>query len=436
MKHMKGYVRSQLIIKGFYRRNWIGDISLWVDPVSYLFYCLLTVNIHLTCVLGLVGGDIVLHLLLRGQSPESIRIVDFSPPVRSDLRRGSAAHVDFVKTDIVDPFSVMTAFRKPWPSAVSNLPLTVFHTAAAIRPAERHIMLWARTSRVNIEGTSNVLLAARDAGADLFVATSSASLSVRPINFVIAPWWSHPRGIVQICDETDFDQPLRPQAEYFGNYAYSKAIAERMICSANKPGFRTGIIRPGNGIYGSPGDVIYGKHLSTGLAVALAPLNIQNAVSAWNVSLSHLVFEAALARTTMPKCAGRPFVITDAGPAPQWVDFFRAAELLSVTPFRYVSAPTVVIFLISYVVEWWCLLLARFPFLTGLPFRFSELSGDLGLLQPAVFTSALSSCLCVDDAARRSVEDGGLGYVGSVTTLEGVCELIRTWNQEWSKDKK
>lgn len=163
---------------------------------------------------GLVGGNIVLNLLSRSQSPSSIRILDFSKPSRSDMTHGKVAAVDYVKTDITDPASVKAAFAKPWHSDVARLPLTIFHTAAAIRPGERSLLLWERTSRVNIEGTKNVLAAARAAGADIFVATSSASVSLRPARFLVPPWRSQPYSYYQICDERDFDRPLRLHSQY------------------------------------------------------------------------------------------------------------------------------------------------------------------------------------------------------------------------------
>lgn len=387
---------------------------------------------------GLVGGDIVLKLLSRGQSPASIRILDFSEPSRSDMLHGEVAAVDYVKTDITDPASVEAALAKPWPSEVARLPLTVFHTVATIRPGERSLLLWERTSRVNIDGTRNVLAAARAAGADIFVATSSASVSLRPARFLIPPWRSQPRGYFQVCDERDFDRPLRPHGEFFSNYAYSKAIAEREVCSANGPGFRTGCIRPGNGIYGQPTDVICGSMLKQQKVASFTPHIIQNQVSGWNVSLAHLAFEAALARgpgsegaggtmPPMPRCAGRPYVVTDTGRAIQWYDFFRAAKQLAVTPMEVTKLAPLPLYLIAHLVEGWSLLLARAPFLTRLGLR--EPRGPARDLQPSIFTPA-AFIMVVDDEARKSVEDGGIGYKGLYTTLEGVCDQIWRWNQE------
>ncbi|KAK4648424.1 uncharacterized protein QC761_109920 [Podospora bellae-mahoneyi] len=63
---------------------------------------------------GLVGGDIVLQLLERGQSPSSIRILDFAPITRDDMLPKTSA-CDFVQTDITSIPSVEAAFSKPWP---------------------------------------------------------------------------------------------------------------------------------------------------------------------------------------------------------------------------------------------------------------------------------------------------------------------------------
>jgi len=50
--------------------------------------------------------------------------------------------------------------------------------------------------------------------------------------------------------------------EYFGNYAVSKAAAEKSVLDANAPDFRTGTIRPANGIYGNQDDHTVGTYTS------------------------------------------------------------------------------------------------------------------------------------------------------------------------------
>lgn len=74
------------------------------------------------------------HLLMRGEDPRAIRIVDLVPNIRPDV---VAAKVAFHKTDVSDPKSVAAAFDAPWDASVKSLPLTVFHTVAMINPGVR-----------------------------------------------------------------------------------------------------------------------------------------------------------------------------------------------------------------------------------------------------------------------------------------------------------
>ncbi len=114
--------------------------------------------------------------------------------------------------------------------------------------------------RVNVDGTQNVMDATKAAGATIFIATSSASVAHRPATYWGNPFRRWPENYFQLIDESDFDEPLRPHSQFFGNYAHTKAIAERIVCQANSPNFRTGAIRPSNAIYGSSnGDVVVGE---------------------------------------------------------------------------------------------------------------------------------------------------------------------------------
>lgn len=214
---------------------------------------------------GLVGGAIVIQLLLRGQDPKSIRIVDFSKPRRKDLLTGKATEVDFQHADITKEQSIQSAFAKPWPTQVQNLPLTVFHTAAIIIPEDRVEIVQHRCSRVNTVGTAHVISAARVAGADVFVATSSGSIAIRPANFWFPPWKRTPNNFVQEYPDPSKDQNLRERHEYCGNYAISKAQAEDLVLKSNDgKKFRTGCIRPACGVYGNNYDLTVGTYLNLG----------------------------------------------------------------------------------------------------------------------------------------------------------------------------
>lgn len=212
---------------------------------------------------GLIGGCIILQLLARGQSPESIRLVDFRPPVRKDyLDNEAASKVTFAQADITSEASVNEAFGKPWPKSVAQLPLTVIHTAAVINPSERAKSLLYRCSAVNLNGTINVLNAAKSSGADVFIGTSSGSVALRRVDFFIPPWTRWPRRFVQTIGHVDTSAPLRSHEGYFANYAATKAAAEKVVTKANSPTFRTGVIRPTNGVYGNRYDHTLGTYMN------------------------------------------------------------------------------------------------------------------------------------------------------------------------------
>jgi nucleoside-diphosphate-sugar epimerase len=177
---------------------------------------------------------------------------------------GAAKKVAFFQADISSESSTRAAFDAPWPRKVSNLPLTVFHTAAAINACERQTSLLYRCTAVNTTGSLNIVNASKECGADILIVTSSASLAVRPPKFWTMPWQKWPKDYVQILDESDAQVPVRQHGEYFGNYGYSKAMGERLVLEANSPSFKTGAIRPGNGIYGNKYDQTTGNYLKRG----------------------------------------------------------------------------------------------------------------------------------------------------------------------------
>ena len=179
------------------------------------------------------------------------------------MATGPVTDVEYVQTDLRSSDAVNAAFQRPWDRLVSQLPLTVFHTAAAILASERSKYLYDFPHAVNVKGTEHVLAAARAAGADVFSATSSASISLLPVRPWVMPWAKEPKHFFQVLDDQDFDRTLRPYEEFAGNYPYSKAVAERLVCDANSDEFRTGCIRPAHGVYGNPTDNSVGGPLST-----------------------------------------------------------------------------------------------------------------------------------------------------------------------------
>ncbi|KAK1755317.1 hypothetical protein QBC47DRAFT_214103 [Echria macrotheca] len=385
---------------------------------------------------GMVGGDIVLQLLLRGQAPESIRIVDFQPVNRADMVE-TAKGCDFVKADMTSPASVEAAFSKRWPASVARKPLTVYHTAAMINPADRSERLYERLRRVNVDGTANVVEGAKKAGADIFVMTSSASISFHPADLWVWPWQSVPKNYVHIASEADFDAPIRPHDRFFANYCKSKAEAERIVCGANREGFRTGAIRPGNvyvclliqdrAIYGQKTDPMVGMVLTMKDSATWIPHVIQGFVDSRNVALAHLLFEAALARKSMPGCAGRPFCVTDAGPPIPFGDVYQLLREMATPRVTVAEIPPVMLLIAAYMIETYVSVVTRLPFLAKIGIR--EPKFPINYVQPAVLRGSVH-CIIDDSAARRSVEDGGLGYQAVVDSLTGISEEVLQWNRE------
>ncbi|KAI1273569.1 hypothetical protein F5Y07DRAFT_376367 [Xylaria sp. FL0933] len=378
---------------------------------------------------GLVGGYIVLQLLARGTPATHIRILDIRRTERSDMQSGPAVDVDFVQTDITSKASVKAAFERPWPESAAHLPLTVFHTAAVILASDRSPHSYWFPHTVNVLGTSNLLSAARRAGASVFSATSSASIAIRPVGTWAAPWVKEPRDFFQLLDTQDFDRPLKQRSEFFGNYPATKAIAEQFVCLADKEGFRTGTIRPANGVYGNPTDNTVGDPLSRAIMPTWVAHIVQSFVHGANVAIAHLHHEAALLQTSAPARSGRPFVVTDPNPPISYGDLYSAIKVLSCHPFTTLSLPPVLMLLISHMVEFY----SELPFL---PYPFSilgkllpPLRGDIRHLKPGLF-SITTHLIASNSDASKPVSEGGLGYQGVLTTLEGMVLEILEWNRE------
>ncbi|OTB03145.1 hypothetical protein M426DRAFT_60816 [Hypoxylon sp. CI-4A] len=383
---------------------------------------------------GLVGGFIVLQLLARGNPPESIRIVDIRKTERNDMNTAQARRVEFVQTDITSPESVDAAFTCPWHPSVTDLPLTVFHTAAVIMASERSRFQYAFPEAVNVRGTKNVMTAARKAGADIFSSTSSASIAIRPVEPFVAPWASEPRHFWQVLDVKDFDEPLREHGGYFANYPHSKAVAERIVCGANDAGFRTGCIRPANGVYGNPTDNTVGDPLSRRILPTWVPHIVQSFVHGANVAIAHLQHEAVLTQpwAVSAGSAGQPFVVTDPNPPITYNDLYTAIATLSVHPFRTIKVPPIIILLLSHAVELYADLPYKHPVLRRL---LPDVKGDIRHLKPGIF-SICTHLVASNEEAGRPISQGGLGYTGVLTTLEGMTLEILEWNREHADDVK
>ncbi|EAU82779.2 hypothetical protein CC1G_10898 [Coprinopsis cinerea okayama7 len=382
----------------------------------------------------------------RGEDPKRIRVLDINPPVNFEVEEARKRGLQYFKVDVRDSDAVEKAFCAPWPEEERNLdsdeiPVTVFHTAANIRFWERHPVFLERSTSVNLEGTKNVVKAAKKIGVDALVYTSSASIGIKSTRFLLWPWEKEPRDFVQVINDDDGRLP-KEHWEYFSNYAVSKRLAEEWVRGQDGTAtgvaekgkvLRVGAIRPGNGVFGPRGDLLCGALLVRESNPTFLENSVQSFCYVENCALAHLLYERRLIdlgegnAKQLPDIGGQSFCIADPGPVPTYGDAYTVLNRLSEGEcfFVYLS-PTMMLFL-AFLVEAYYVaqhfITAAFPFLSiVLP----PLKGDTVNLQTGLFNLASVHVVVDDSRARLSPEKGGLGYEGVWTTLEG---LYKTWEE-------
>jgi hypothetical protein len=97
---------------------------------------------------------------------------------------------------------------------------------------------------------------------------------------------------------------------------------------------------------------------------------------------------------------------------------------------RITPLPPVLTLLVAYTIESYCLTLARFPVLRKVLKEPEASEASFMNLQPSLFTIC-THLIASDAEARKPLEDGGLGYQGVYTTMEGMCEEMRLWVEKY-----
>ncbi|KAG5642648.1 hypothetical protein DXG03_002387 [Asterophora parasitica] len=411
---------------------------------------------------GFLGGWIVCSLLERGESPSHIRILDIRPPVRDDLNAALEQGVSFIQVDVSDLAAVDAAFTAPWPS-ISSSPssdskpeLTVYHTAANIRFYERHPVFLSRSARVNFTGTQNVVNASRKAGATVLVYTSSGSVGVRSSRFFLWPWEKEPNHFLQIIGDDDSMLPKRHE-DFFSNYAVSKLKAEVLVRGADRSAtgdgngdkvLRTGCIRPGNGVFGPRGDILCGAYLVRRSNPTWTGNILQSFCYVENCALAHLCYEERLialldsSSKKLPDIGGQAFIIADPGPPPTYGDAYTALTTLSKGECTFPSLHPTPMLILATLIERYSLL--QFFSSSGAWGSLGKVvgsflppvTGDLVNLQPSLFALTSVHLVMDDSRARKSPQEGGLGYVGKWTTLQGIVKTVDEHRKELSLDRE
>ena len=131
-------------------------------------------------------------------------------------------------------------------------------------------------------------------------------------------------------------------------------------------------------------------------------------------------------------------MVTDPNPAITFSDIYTLIQMLKLTPTKIVNLPPVIMLLTSYCIEFYCLSLARFPWLTMVFKELKEYTAYRGHesslfnLQPPLF-SICTHLIANDAKVRKPLVEGGLGYKGIWTTLEGMCYEVKMWNDRYTK---
>ena len=229
---------------------------------------------------GFLGGAIVDLLLSKGVSVRNLS--------RGEYPRLAKAGVECVRGDITDRKAAAEACRGRD---------TVFHVAAKVD-------MWGRYEdfyETNVNGTANLLAAAKAAGVSRFIFTSTPSVV-------------HAGGDVDGWDET------APYPDNFdSHYAKTKARAEQLTLAANSPLFSTTALRP-HLVWGPGHDRLVSTIVSRGKAGKLRRIGgfnklidttyIDDAALAHWLAAEKLSPEAA--------CAGKAYFISQGDPRPNW----------------------------------------------------------------------------------------------------------------------
>jgi len=403
---------------------------------------------------GFLGGWIIIHLLKRGESPANIRIIDLRPPTRLDFASGPAKEVQFVPADISKSEQVEAAFKAPWPNASSpTAEITVFHSAAIIRFYERHPSVLP-LSKLNVVGTEHVINASRAIGASILIFTSSGSVAQRNTRLLLIPWLEkEPKNFVQVLGDQELNELPKSLEEFTCCYSHSKLEAETMVrkadkCSSGSEGtetvLRTGCLRPANAIYG-PGADVWEIFLQRRNNITFFPNIIIYNVYVENCSLAHLLYEQRLIELSStngesknPDIGGQAFTVTDPAPRPVlWSDIYAALLYFTDGQCRYSIIPATPLILASFLVERYYLARhylcsSQYSFLAWAGKFLPPLRGDMLSFQPSTIVLSCANLLVDDSRARLPPSQGGLGYKGPWSGLEGLYKSVKQFNTEGS----
>jgi len=263
---------------------------------------------------GLLGSHVVEQLAAAGQ------------PVRAMVRPTSDTRlldkwgVEQAVGDITDPRSLGEAM-----GGVKR----VYHVAAQVGDWGP----WRRFVAVTIDGTRNMLAAAKDAGVERFLHVSSISA------------YGHPDGEGMVLDES---APLGVDLHKWSYYSRAKVEAERLAWAAHEAGdVPVTVVKP-SWLYG-PRDRASMPRLVRAVRAGKAKL-IGDGSNRLNLTHAGNVAEGCILAATSEKALGQAYNLSCDGAITQREYFDRIAECLGCPPVTR-SVPYKVAYSAAFVME-------------------------------------------------------------------------------------
>lgn len=245
---------------------------------------------------GLLGSHIVEKLTDGGQPVRALVRPD------SDTRFLDERGVEKTVGDITDPESL--------PPAMKGVD-TVYHAAAQVGDWGP----WKRFVAVSIEGTGNMLDAARNAGVGRFLYISSISA------------YGHPDGEGMVLDET---APLGVNMHKWSYYSRSKAQAERLAWEYHQRGdVPLTVVKP-SWLYG-PRDRASMPRLIRAIRAGKGKL-IGDGSNRLNLTYAGNEAEGCILAATSEKALGEAYNLAGDGEITQSEYFNRIAECVGADP--------------------------------------------------------------------------------------------------------
>lgn len=255
----------------------------WTDAVRGLGK---TEKQYLVIGAGFLGTRIISALVLRG---ERVRAFDM---VISEALKTKFPEVMWIQGNVNDMDALRAACR-----GVD----VVYSTFATIRYWESLPYQLPASMTVNVDGTTSVIEACLAENVPMLVSTSTSNVCVTKD--------------LTIVQEFNEDTPYVNNLNAPHHYAYTKAIAEQLVLSANgKPlanggKLQTVCVRPCSGIFGS-NDRLVLERMLTNKKYEIVVTSVIDWVYVDNVAWGHLLAERGL-REKSDQVAGKSFCVSN-----------------------------------------------------------------------------------------------------------------------------